>query len=90
MFPSPASSPCIAAFPLLPLHWELAERLGKGSWTGNALPGGEMEVLETMLQAGWKQERSEPAGVKADAVSVAPGQAQVGINLTAEKAAAIP
>lgn len=66
VFPSPASSPCIAGFTLLPLHWELADRLMKGSWTANQLPGGEMETLDTLLQSGWKQERSEPAGVTAD------------------------
>lgn len=66
VFPSPAASPCIARFSTLPLHWKFAERVQKSSWGPNALAAGDMESLNQLLQAGWKQERELPAGVQAD------------------------
>jgi hypothetical protein len=56
-FPSPAASPCVAQFTTLPLHWAVADRLRQGQWGPNAQAAGDMESLETMLQAGWQQQR---------------------------------
>lgn len=58
-FPSPASSPCVGQFTTLPLHWTVADRLRQGQWGPNAQAAGDMESLDTMLQAGWQQQRQE-------------------------------
>lgn len=56
-FPSPASSPCVAQFTTLPLHWTVAERVSRGHWGVNVQAGGDMESLDQMLKAGWQQQR---------------------------------
>lgn len=65
-FPSPAASPCIAQFGLLPLHWEFAKRLQRNSWGANSLAAGEMESLNQLVNAGWKQHRGMPESLQAD------------------------
>jgi hypothetical protein len=65
-FPSPASSPCIARFGTLPIHWKFAQRLQRNNWGPNALAAGDMESLNQLLGAGWKQQREVPPGVHAD------------------------
>lgn len=65
-FPSPAASPCIAQFTTLPLHWLAAERIRRGRWSANVQAAGDMESLDQMLQAGWRQQRQPPAGVACD------------------------
>lgn len=65
-FPSPASSPCVAQFGLLPLHWEFANRLRRNSWGPNSLAAGEMENLNQLLGAGWKQHRGMSDGLQGD------------------------
>ena len=65
-FPSPASSPCLARYSTLPLHWKFAQRLQQSAWGPNALAAGDMESLSRLLDAGWKQERDLPPGVQSD------------------------
>ena len=65
-FPSPASSPCIARFGTLPVHWKFAQRLARSNWGPNALAAGDMENLRQLLDAGWKQQQDAPTGVKTD------------------------
>ena len=65
-FSSPASSPCIARFGTLLAHWQFAERMRQHSWGPNSLAAGDMENLNQLLQAGWKQQRALPRGVEAD------------------------
>jgi hypothetical protein len=65
-FPSPAASPCIAQFTTLPLHWSVAERIRAGNWGPNVQAAGDMESLDHMLNAGWKQQRPETDGVGVD------------------------
>lgn len=65
-FPSPAASPCLAQYTSLPLHWQVAQRMQQGRFGPNSQAAGDMESLEQMLSAGWKQERRPPAGVKCD------------------------
>lgn len=65
-FPSPAASPCLAQFTSLPLHWQLAQRMQQGHWGGNEQAAGDMESLDQMVAAGWKQERRPPPGIKCD------------------------
>lgn len=65
-FPSPASTPLISQCTALPLHWQVAEQIGKAAWGPNVQVGGDMENLDQMLQAGWQQQRSVPPGINAD------------------------
>jgi len=65
-FSSPASSPCLAQFTALPLHWRFAEQIQKAAWGPNVQVGGDMEALDQMIQAGWQQRRAAPSGVNAD------------------------
>ena len=63
---SPAASPAAAQFTTLPLHWTIATRLASGNWTGNVQTAGNMEALDQMLAAGWRQTRQVPAGMGSD------------------------
>ena len=65
-FPSPAASPCIAQFTTLPLHWAVAERMGRGQWGPNVQAAGDMESLDQMLKAGWRQQRPPADRIGAD------------------------
>jgi hypothetical protein len=65
-FPSPAASPCVSQFGLLPLHWEFAQRLRRNSWGPNSLAAGDMENLNQLLSAGWKQHRGMPESLQGD------------------------
>jgi hypothetical protein len=65
-FPSPAASPCIAQFTTLPLHWQVADRIRKGHWSANVQAAGDMESLDQMLKAGWRQQRQTPPGIGCD------------------------
>lgn len=65
-FPSPAASPCVAQFGLLPLHWEFAQRLRRNHWGTNSLAAGEMESLNQLLSAGWKQHRGMSEALQGD------------------------
>ena len=65
-FPSPVASPCLAQFTSLPLHWEVARRMQEGNFGPNEQAAGDMESLDSMLAAGWRQERRPPAGTKCD------------------------
>jgi hypothetical protein len=65
-FPSPAASPCISQFTTLPLHWAAAERIRLGQWQPNVQAAGDMESLDAMLKAGWRQQRQTPPGIAGD------------------------
>ncbi len=57
MFQSKTSSPFTSHCSLIPLHWELANRIGKSNWNPNGLAGGDFENLEHMLANGWENRR---------------------------------
>ena len=65
-FPSPAASPCLAQFTALPLHWQVAQRMQQGGFGANRQAAGDMESLDNMITAGWKQQRQPPPGGKCD------------------------
>jgi hypothetical protein len=65
-FPSPVASPCIVQFTTLPLHWQVADRIRKGHWSANVQAAGDMESLDQMLKAGWRQQRQTPPGTGCD------------------------
>jgi hypothetical protein len=65
-FPSPASSPCIARYEMLPAHFAFAGRMRSRPWGPNVLSAGDMESLQRLLESGWKQHRALPQGMQAD------------------------
>ena len=59
MFQSKTSTPFVSHTSLIPLHWELANRLRDVSWNPNGLAGGDFENLGMMMSNGWKNQRLE-------------------------------
>ncbi len=57
MFQSKTSTPFVAHASLIPLHWELASRLGTSEWNPNGLAGGDFENLQHMMSNGWENRR---------------------------------
>jgi hypothetical protein len=57
MFQSRSSSPLLSHVSLVPLHWELANRLNGSQWNPNSLPAGDFENLEHLTRAGWENRR---------------------------------
>lgn len=70
-FASPVESPLCTHFATLPAHYELAERLKVAHWSDNVLAGGDMEQLDLLLQAGWRNQRDPNVAVDS-AVQLAP------------------
>lgn len=58
-FQSKTSTPFTVHSSLIPLHWELTERLSRGNWQPNGLAGGDFEDLDHMLANGWENHREE-------------------------------
>jgi hypothetical protein len=78
-FPAPVASPYCTTFDTLPLHWALAERLASASWSGNLLPGGDMEQIEHMLRTGWRRSTRDELPERT-AVELSPQSAHGGRN----------
>lgn len=57
MFQSKTSTPFVAHSSLIPLHWELSNRLGTSAWAPNGLAGGDFENLGHMMSNGWENRR---------------------------------
>jgi hypothetical protein len=70
-FATPSESPFCAHFGLLPVHYELAERLRGATFGVNLLAGGGMENLDTRVQSGWRHQRDPNVPVEAS-VELAP------------------
>lgn len=56
-FQSKISSPFVVHCSLIPLHWELANRLANAEWNPNGLAGGDFENLPHMTSSGWQNQR---------------------------------
>jgi len=57
LFQSKTSSPLLTHVSLVPLHWELANRLQGRRWNPNGLPAGDFESLDHLMRAGWENRR---------------------------------
>lgn len=58
LFQSKTSTPFVAHASLIPLHWQLTDRLkSSGDWDPNGLPAGDFESLEHMQRSGWENHR---------------------------------
>jgi hypothetical protein len=66
-FPSPVSSPLCTSFSTLPLHFAAADRLARTPWSVNALPAGEMEQMDHLIDSGWRLLRADTSDVEIDA-----------------------
>ena len=58
LFKSKTSTPFLTHCSLVPLHWQLSERLKQSTWHPNGLPGGDFEDLKHMVSNGWENNRS--------------------------------
>ena len=58
-FKSKTSSPLLLHASLVPLHWQLSDRLNQATWNPNSLTGGDFENLQHMLRYGWENQRSD-------------------------------
>ena len=66
-FASPAASPFCMSFDALPLHWRLSSLLRDSRWSPNSLAAGDLESLDHMRAAGWRQHRSTTPDIGAAA-----------------------
>jgi hypothetical protein len=68
MFQSKSSSPLLSHVSLIPLHWELANRLGGRQWNPNGLAAGDFENLDHLTRSGWENRRldDERVGTKVE------------------------
>jgi hypothetical protein len=64
---SPTASPGATAFATLPWHLRLVDRLKASRPAANSLPGGDLEDLGTMVQAGWRHFQLPSEGLKTSA-----------------------
>lgn len=62
-FQSKTSAPLTVHCSLIPLHWELAGKLARGTWNPNGLPAGDFEDLKQMVNAGWVNRRLDNPAV---------------------------
>ncbi|GIW97482.1 MAG: hypothetical protein KatS3mg111_0815 [Pirellulaceae bacterium] len=54
--PARQSSPFTAALGALELHWLLVDACQRSQWHSAELPGGKLDDLHRMMQAGWSQQ----------------------------------
>ena len=64
MFQSKTSTPFVVHCSLIPLHWELANRLSQSEWNPNGLAGGDFENLQHMMSNGWENRRLDDVQTK--------------------------
>ncbi len=57
-FTSAVSSPLLSHVTLVPLHFDLTNRIDPGAWQPNGLAGGDFENLELMTSNQWENHRS--------------------------------
>ncbi len=86
MFQSKTSAPLTTHASLIPLHWELAARLGEGQWSPNSLPGGDFEDLEMMQSHGWQNRRLDHPATTTNVHLVPPAavDGRYGLKMTVE------
>jgi len=64
LFQSKTSTPFVAHASLIPLHWQLTDKLKtSGEWDPNGLAAGDFESLEHMQRAGWENHRIDASSM---------------------------
>ncbi|MEM7782169.1 MAG: hypothetical protein AAF623_02370 [Planctomycetota bacterium] len=56
-FQSKTSTPFATHASLIPLHWDLVNRLQGSNWNPNGLAGGDFENLELLMANGWSNQK---------------------------------
>lgn len=64
MLPWPSGSPVVLHPILVPLHWQSLERLGRITWSPNALPGGDFEDLGHLSNSGWQHQNAPGLSIR--------------------------
>ena len=87
-FKSKTSTPLLLHASLVPLHWQLSERLTEATWNPNSLSGGDFEDLQHMVRYGWENHRSDDDSVttSVDLTKNAMVEGEFGLRLKAEPA----
>jgi hypothetical protein len=62
-FTSTVSSPLLAHITLVPLHFDLTNRIDPAAWQPNGLAGGDFENLEQMKSSQWENHRTTLDGL---------------------------
>jgi hypothetical protein len=85
MFQSKSSSPLLSHISLIPLHWELANRLNQRQWNANGLAAGDFENLNHMARSGWENRRldDDRASTKVELSDSAKVDGQYGLRMEA-------
>jgi hypothetical protein len=60
-FPMPVASPLCVSYHSLPQHLALSQKLRTATWGPNALAGGDLENLQHLQSAGWRNLTSLPS-----------------------------
>ena len=60
-FPMPVASPLCVSYHNLPQHLALSQQLRSATWGPNALAGGDLEDLQHLQSAGWRNLTSLPS-----------------------------
>ncbi len=83
-FKSKTSTPFLSHVSLVPLHWQLSDRLGESSWNPNGLAGGDFENLNHMTENGWQNHRlaSDELNTKVELSETATIDGNYGLKLT--------
>ncbi len=86
-FTSSGASPLLAHPLLVPSHWDLAAKLGRGNWQPNALAGGDFENLQLMVAHDWLNRRSHAPDIetKVELVAEAAVGGALGLKLSAAR-----
>ena len=64
LFSSRTSSPLLAHISLVPLHFDLLNRIDPSRWQANGLAGGDFENLDHMTAHQWENHRATMEGIR--------------------------
>ena len=92
LFKSKTSTPFLTHSSLVPLHWQLTDRLKKATWNPNGLAGGDFENLQHMTKHGWENKRfADPLlKSKVELNETAAKDGKFGLKLTVNPIATVP
>ncbi len=78
------TSPALASFETLPVHWRMAEKIRASKIGANMLPGGDFEDVAVMMQSGWRHVKKTVPAVEsaADLMPIAAKRGGMGLRLT--------
>ena len=92
LFKSKTSTPFLTHCSLVPLHWQLTDRLNQATWNPNGLAGGDFENLPHMTRNGWENKRfADPMLISSVELSEAAAKdGKFGLKLTVKPVGTMP